>query len=99
MLGPVLVVDPPPRSALRLLVVTFKWACQCSVSEHRDRRPICKLQRAVLTPVWTAPGPATAMASCCEPAIQFHGGRVQSGHRHFDFVLVLVKLPSTEGLL
>ena len=27
MLGPVLVVDPPPGSALRLLVVTFQWAC------------------------------------------------------------------------
>ena len=27
MLGPVLVADPPPGSALRLLVVTFQWAC------------------------------------------------------------------------
>jgi hypothetical protein len=27
MLGPVLVVDPPPGSALRLLVVNFLWAC------------------------------------------------------------------------
>ena len=26
MLGPVLVVDPPPGSALRLLAVTSQWA-------------------------------------------------------------------------
>ena len=32
MLGPVLVVDPPPGSALRLLVlVTFQWACSTAV--------------------------------------------------------------------
>ena len=93
MLGPVLVVDPPPGSALRLLVVTFQWACSTAAV---CSRPI-DCNGPVLTPVWTAPAPA--MASCCEPAIQFHGGRVQSGHRHFDFVLVLVKLPSAEGLL
>ena len=32
MLGPVPAVDPPPGSALRLLVVTFQWACQCSTA-------------------------------------------------------------------
>lgn len=31
MLGPVLVADPPPGSALRLLVVTFQWACSTAV--------------------------------------------------------------------
>ncbi len=33
MLGPVLVADPPPGSALRLLVVAFKfqWACSTAV--------------------------------------------------------------------
>ena len=31
MLGPVLVVDPPPGAALRLLVVTFQWACSTAV--------------------------------------------------------------------
>ena len=34
MLGPVLLVDPPPGSALRLLVVTsaaFQWACSTAV--------------------------------------------------------------------
>ena len=95
MLGPVLVVDPQPGSALRLLVVTFQRACSTGTAAVCSRPIDCN--GPVLTPVWTAPAPA--MSSWCEPAIQFLGGRVQSGHRHFDFVLVLVKLPSAEGLL
>ena len=31
MLGRVLVIDPLPGSALRLLVVTFQWACSTAV--------------------------------------------------------------------
>ena len=39
----------------------------------------------------------SAPSSWCKPALQFLGGRVRSGHWHFDFVVVLVKLPSADS--
>jgi hypothetical protein len=94
MLGPVLVVDPPPApapgSALRLLVVTFQWACSTAVRLTATGRPDPSVD-----------GDGDGHGRLLRAGyIQFHGGRVQSGHRHFDFVLVLlVNLPSAEGLL
>jgi hypothetical protein len=92
MLGPVLVVDPPPGSAERLLVVTFHWQWACSTAVRLT---------ATGRPDPSVDGDGDGHGRLLRAGyIQFHGGRVQSEHRHFDFVLVLlVNLPSAEGLL
>jgi hypothetical protein len=44
-------------------------------------------------------GPGPGQGQLARAGLPLRGGRVHSGHWHFDLVLVLVKLPSAEGLL
>ena len=90
MLGPVLVVDPPPGSALRLLVVTFQWACSTAVRLTATGSPDPSVDGARA---------GDGHGQLLRAGYPVSWGSRASGHRHFDFVLVLVKLPSAEGLL
>ena len=93
MLGPVLVIDPPPGSAQtqRMLAVTLVLVVGW---QHPGRRP------GRLTGNGQDPSvDGTRAGQLARAGLPLWGGRVQFGHWHFDLVLVLlVKLPSAEGL-
>ena len=68
-----------------LLSAVLEWGCVSRpLAPAGGQRPI-GWQRAGPWAVWTAPAPA----SWREPATYLWGGRVQSGHWHFDLVLVV----------
>jgi len=92
MLGLVLLADPPPGSAQtqRMLAVTLVLVVGW---QHPGRRSGRLTGNAGAGPQYGRPRPRQGPAGASR--LTTRGGRVQSGHWHrdFDLVLVLVKLP------